>query len=68
MAEAIRSTGVTEVTHYYGWRSKYGGLKGDQVKRLKQLEAENTRLQRAVSYLTQDKVILADEADKQMIQ
>jgi hypothetical protein len=34
MAEAIRSKGVTEVT-YYRWRSEHGGLKGDQVKRLK---------------------------------
>ncbi|WKC21083.1 transposase [Rhizobium sp. SSA_523] len=36
MAEAIRSIGVTEVT-YYRWRSEYGGLKGDQVKRLRDL-------------------------------
>jgi transposase-like protein len=57
VAEAIRSIGVTEVT-YYRWRSEYGGLKGDQVKRLKELEAENTRLRRAVSDLTQDKMIL----------
>ena len=51
IAEAIRSIGVTEVT-YYRWRSEYGGLKGDQVKRLKELETENTRLRRAVSDLT----------------
>lgn len=56
MAEAIRSIGVTEVT-YYRWRSEYGGLKGDQVKRLKELEAENARLRRAVSDLTLDKMI-----------
>ncbi len=43
VAEAIRGTGVTEVT-YYRWRQEYGGLKGDQVKRLKELEAENARL------------------------
>ena len=42
VAEAIVSIGVTEVT-YYRWRSEYGGPKGDQVKRLKELEAENTR-------------------------
>ena len=61
MAEAIRSIGVTEVT-YYRWRSEYGGLKGDQVKRLKELEAENARLRRAVSDLTLDKMILAEAA------
>jgi transposase-like protein len=61
MAEAIRSIGVTEVT-YYRWRSEYGGLKGDQVKRLKELEAENARLWRAVSDLPLDKMILAEAA------
>ncbi len=61
MAESIRSIGVTEVT-YYRWRSEYGGLKGDQVKRLKELEAENARLRRAVSDLTLDKMILAEAA------
>ena len=61
VAEAIRSIGVTEVT-YYRWRSEYGGLKGDQVKRLKVLAAENARLRRAVSDLTLDKMILAEAA------
>ena len=42
-AEAVRQIGVTEVT-YYRWRQEYGGLKLDQVKRLKELELENTRL------------------------
>ncbi len=61
VAEAIRTIGVSEVT-YYRWRSEYGGLKGDQVKRLKALEAENTRLRRAISDLTLDKQILAEAA------
>jgi putative transposase len=37
---------------YYRWRQEFGGLKSDQVKRLKELEAENIRLRRAVSDLT----------------
>ena len=61
IAEAIRSTGVSEVT-YYRWRSEYGGLKGDQVKRLKELETENSRLRRAVTDLTLDRLILAEAA------
>ena len=61
LAEAIRSIGVTEVT-YYRWRSEYGGLKGDQVKRLKELEAETARLRRAVSDLTLEKLILKEAA------
>ena len=44
------------------WRNEYGGLKGDQVKRLKELETENNRLRRAVSDLTLDKLILSEAA------
>ncbi len=62
VAEAVRAIGVTEVT-YYRWRKEYGGLKGaDQVKRLKELEAKNARLRRALSDLTLDKMILAEAA------
>ncbi len=61
VAEAVRAIEVTEVT-YYRWRQEYGGLKGDQVKRLKDLEAENTRLRRAVSDLTLEKLILKEAA------
>src|SRR4051812_9130537 len=61
IADAIRQIGVSEVT-YYRWRQEYGGLKADQVKRLKQLEQENSRLRRAVSDLTLDKLILQEAA------
>jgi putative transposase len=61
VADAVRAIGVTEVT-YYRWRNEYGGLKGAQVKRLKELETENSRLRRAVSDLTLDKLILAEAA------
>jgi putative transposase len=61
VADAVRSIGVTEVT-YYRWRSEYGGLKTDQVKRMKELEVENQRLRKAVFDLTLDKLILAEAA------
>jgi len=61
VADAIRAIGVTEVT-YYRWKQEYGGLKTDQVKRLKELEQENARLRRAVSDLTLDKLILTEAA------
>jgi transposase-like protein len=61
VADAVRAIGVTEVT-YYRWRNEYGGLKGNQVKRLKELETENSRLRRAVSDLTLDKLILGEAA------
>ena len=61
IADAIRAIGVSEVT-YYRWRQEYGGLKLEQVKRLKELEQENARLRRAVSDLTLDKLILQEAA------
>jgi len=47
---------------YYRWRQEFGGLKSDQVKRMKDLEAENARLRRAVADLTLDKLILKEAA------
>ena len=59
VADAIRQIGVTEIT-YYRWRKEYGGLQTNQVRRIKDLEQENTRLRRAVSDLTIDKMILSE--------
>ncbi len=61
VADAIRSIGVTEVS-YYRWRREFDGLKTDQAKRMKELEAENARLRRAVADLTLDKLILKEVA------
>jgi len=61
VAEAIKSLGVSDVT-YYRWRQEYGGMSTSQAKRLKELEQENTRLRKAVSDLTLDKLILQEAA------
>ena len=61
VAYTDRQIEVTEVIHYQ-WRQEYGGLKLDQVKRLKELELENARLRKAVSDLTLDKLILKEAA------
>ena len=61
LADAIRQIGVSEVT-YYRWRQEFGGLKTEQIKRLKGLELENGRLRRVVSDLTLDKLILTEAA------
>ncbi len=61
VADAVRSIGVTEATHYR-WRQEYGGLKVEQVRRLKELEAENARPRRAAAELTLDKLILKEAA------
>jgi putative transposase len=61
IAEAVKTIEVTQTT-YFRWRAEYGGMKIDQVKRLKELEVENTRLRRAVSDLTLDKLVLQEAA------
>ena len=61
VTDAVRAIGVTEAT-YYRWRSEFGGLKLDQVKRLKLLEQENGRLRQAVADLTLEKLVLKEAA------
>jgi len=61
IAEAVRSIEVSEQT-YFRWRAEFGGMKTDQLKRLKELEPENARLRRAVSDMTLDKLILKEAA------
>ena len=60
--QACKEAGITDVT-YYRWRKEYGGLKGDQARRLKELERKNQRLKRIVADLSVDKAILKDAAE-----
>ena len=62
VAEAIRSIGVTEVT-FYRWRQEYGGLRGDQVKRLKELEKQNATLKRLLAEAELEKAALKELAE-----
>ena len=59
--DAIREVRITEQT-FYRWRKQYGGMGTSQLKELKRLQKENERLRRAVSDLTLDKLILAEDA------
>ena len=59
IGEAARNIGVTDMT-YYRWRREYGGMRIEQVKRLKELEKENTRLKRLVADLSLDNAILKE--------
>jgi len=59
VGQVCRTLGIAEQT-FYRWRREYGGLKVEQAKRLKALEQETTRLRRAVSDLTLDKLILQE--------
>ena len=62
VAEVVKQLGINEQT-FYRWRKEYGGLRVDQAKRLKDLEAENARLRRAVADLTVDKQILKEAVE-----
>ncbi len=62
MAQVCQKLEVTEQT-YYRWRSTYGGMKGDDAKRLKELQQENARLKRAVADLTLNNQILKEVAE-----
>ncbi len=62
IAQVCQKLGVCEQT-YHRWRNEYGGMKGDAMKRLKQLAEENRRLKKAVADLTLDKQILKEAND-----
>jgi putative transposase len=55
--EGTRSLGVSEAT-YYHWRKKYGPMDVAEIRRLRQLEEDNRKLNQLVADLTLDKVIL----------
>ena len=61
MPLVCRKLGVSQHT-YYRWRKEYGGVRTDQVKRLKDLEKENGRLKMVVADLTLDNAILKEAA------
>ena len=62
VAQVCKQLGVTDKT-YFRWRKSHGGLRIDQAKRMKDLEAENARLKKAVAELTIDKIILKEVAE-----
>lgn len=59
VAEICRKVGISQAT-YFNWKKKYAGLLPTEVKRLKQLEDENSRLKRIVADLTLDREMLQD--------
>jgi hypothetical protein len=58
--QALSLEGGGRAVHPISWRQEFGGLKIEQVKRLKDLETENSRLRRAIADLTLDKLILQE--------
>ena len=65
IAEVCRKAGISEAT-FYVWRKKYGNLLPTEMKRLRQLEDENTKLKRIVAELSLDKAMLQDVLKKKL--
>lgn len=57
--ELCRKHGIHKQT-YYGWRRKFGGMSGDDVQKMRQLEQENGRLKRALAEAVLDNQILKE--------
>jgi len=65
VGEVCRKMGISEAT-FYNWKKKYGGLGVSEVRRLKQLEEENSRLKRMVADLSLDKQMLQEVLQKKL--
>lgn len=63
--EVCRKVGISDAT-FYNWKKKYGGLGPSELRRLKQLEEENTKLKRLVADLSLDKAMLQDVLSKKL--
>jgi putative transposase len=63
VSDLCRKHGISEAT-FYNWKSKYGGMKVDELKRLRELEQENARLKRIVANLSLEIDIIKDVLSK----
>jgi putative transposase len=59
VADICRKAGISQAT-YFNWKKKYDGLLPNEIRRLKQLEDENSKLRKVVADLTLDKEMLQD--------
>jgi putative transposase len=59
----VRDLGISQGT-FYKWQQKYGGMEASDVKRLKDLELENSRLKRLLADTILDKEIVKDVIEK----
>lgn len=59
VAKICRKAGISQAT-YFNWKKRYGGLLPDEMRRLKALEDENSRMKKIVADLTLDPKMLQD--------
>ena len=63
--DLCRQAGISQAT-YYQWKSKYGGMEASDLKRVKELEAENARLKRLYAELALDNAAMKDLIAKKL--
>jgi putative transposase len=63
--EICRQHGVSDAT-YYRWKSKYGGMEALDLKRVKELEAENARLKRLFADMALENAAMKDLIEKKL--
>lgn len=63
--DLCREHGISEAT-YYNWKSKYGGMEASDVKRMKELEAENAKLKRMYADLALENRAMKDLIEKKL--
>lgn len=61
VAEVVQVLEISEQS-YYRWKAKYGGMKSEEAKRLKELEVENARLKKLLAEAELDKAMLKELA------
>ena len=65
VAEVCRKMGVSEAT-YFRWKQKYGGLGPSELRKVRQVEEENQKLERLVADLSLDKAMLQEVLEKEV--
>jgi len=65
VSEVCRKIGVSEAT-FYNWKKKYGGVGVSELRKLRELESENTNLKKLVADLSLDKQMLQDVLRKKL--
>jgi putative transposase len=65
VAELTRKHGISRAT-YFNWRSKYGGVSVSELKRMKELEAENAKLKRMYAELALENAAIKDVLSRKL--
>lgn len=63
--EVCRKNGISEQT-FYRWKKRYGGMGVPELRRLRQLEDENSKLKQLVADLSLDKAMLQEVVSKKL--